>query len=77
MEVILNRHAKLEDIDGLSAGGAATSPQAKAAKAKCVQGDASPSPSCCALCGSIPFMLLAAEPQAGHTAAAVLCTSCC
>ena len=38
VEVILNRHAKLEDIDGLSADAAATSPQAKAAKAKCVQG---------------------------------------
>ncbi len=36
VEVILNRHAKLEDIDGLTADAAATSPQAKAAKAKCV-----------------------------------------
>jgi len=38
VEVILNRHAKLEAIDGLTADAAATSPQAKAAKAKCVAG---------------------------------------
>ena len=38
VEVILNRHAKMEDIDGLTADAAATSPQAKAAKAKYVQG---------------------------------------
>ena len=37
MEVILNRHAKMEDIDGSSADGAASLPQAKSAKTKCAQ----------------------------------------
>ena len=47
VEVILNRHAKLEDIDGLTVDAAATSPQAKAAKAKCVTGQSNRM-QCCA-----------------------------
>ena len=46
VEVILNRHAKLDDIDGLTADAAATSPQAKAAKAKCVANASFTTPLC-------------------------------